>query len=312
MKLNWKSALAVGAFLVLSACATKPETAKAFAGPPEPALFAVRDADSTIYLFGTIHLRKAGAAWDGPASQKALAEADEVWTEIEMDDAKESQLQPSIVKLGLDPSTPLSSRLNSARAAQLEKAATDLGVPLPALNAMRPWLASITLTVLPLVKAGYDPKSGVDRSVVSAARAAGKPLRWFETAEQQLGFLAGLSEPVQLQMLNETLDDYAQGASVLAAMEAAWETGDVDGLMREMNTDMAAKYPELYDVILTRRNAAWVETISKEMDGAGVDFIAVGSGHLAGDNSVIAMLQKRGLRVERLTPVPAPVAMPKN
>lgn len=313
MKLNWKAALvSVAAVAALSACATRTETAQAPAGPPQPALFALRDENSTIYLFGTIHLRKEGATWVGPASQKALSEADEVWTEIEIDDAKDGALQPTIVKLGIDPNTPLASRLDSARAAQLEKVAADLGVPLPALNSMRPWLASITLTVLPLVKAGYDPKAGVDRSVVNAAKAAGKPLRWFETAEQQLGFLAGLSEAVQLQMLQESLDEYAQGAGVLAAMETAWETGDTDGLAREMNASMGEKYPELYDVILTQRNAAWTNTIVKELDGAGVDFIAVGAGHLAGPNSVIALLQKRGLRVERLTPVPPPVAMPKS
>jgi uncharacterized protein YbaP (TraB family) len=292
-------AASVCALVLLGACATKPQSA-----PPEPALFVVKDADSTLYLYGTIHLRKTGAPWIGPTSQKAFDEASEFWTEIEMDQAKSMALQPIIARLGVDPKNPLSSRLTEKQTAELRKISEELELPFEALNVMRPWFASLTLTVTPMTKAGYDPEGGVDHQIGAAAQKARKTARWFETVEQQVMFLSGLSEPVQLQMLLDAMQTYQEGPAVLAGMEQAWETGDIDGLMTDMNAEMKAEYPELYAALLTRRNAAWVEVIKKELAGAGVDFVAVGAGHLAGDDSVVSMLRKQGLTVTRLTPIP--------
>ncbi|MDZ4778004.1 MAG: TraB/GumN family protein, partial [Alphaproteobacteria bacterium] len=98
-------AAAAGALALVSGCATAREEAAAPAPvsavvAPQPALWVVRDADSTIYLYGTIHLRKAGSAWGGPAAERALGEAQEVWTEIDMDPAKEAAMQGLVMRYG--------------------------------------------------------------------------------------------------------------------------------------------------------------------------------------------------------------------
>jgi uncharacterized protein YbaP (TraB family) len=293
----YRKILGAVAALALGACATAAPRAEA---APEPALWAVRDADSTIYLYGTIHMRKAGAPWGGPAAARALDEADEVWTEVEIDRAREAEVQAIVVQYGIDTSRTLSSRLSPERAAQLKSVAGQIGLPLAQVETMKPWLASLTFSIVPMMQAGYDPEHGVDRSIDRAARAAGKRMRWFETGEEQIRFLSGFDEPLQIAMLEEALDEVNEGPAVLAEMEAAWERGDVDMLTRRLVDEMKRDYPELYDVLLTRRNAAWVETLMKELEGSGVDFVAVGAAHLAGPDSVPVMLRKRGLRVERV------------
>ncbi len=296
-------AVAAGLLLLVAGCATA-NARPAMAAPPQPALWVVRDADSTLYLYGTIHLRKPGAPWGGPAAEAALGEAQEVWTELEIDAAKEAAMQGLVAQYGIDRDHPLSTKIDPARAPQLQAAAAKLGIAPNVFDVMKPWLASLTLTVVPMVQAGYDPNAGVDRSVDRIARAGGKTMRWFETSEEQIRFLAGVSEPLQLQMLYEALDEINEGPAALAAMEAAWERGDDRALATEMVAEMARDYPELYETLLKKRNAAWAETITRELAGSGVDFVAVGAAHLAGTDSVQAMLRARGLTVERVTPTP--------
>lgn len=292
---------AVVALLFAGCAVAQPQNAA-----PEPALWAVKDADSTIYLYGTIHLRKTGAAWGGPTAEKALAEAQEVWTELEIDPAQEAKMQPLVAQYGMDPGRTLTSTLSPERAAQLKTVAGQLGMPVEALEPMKPWLAGLTLSILPMMRAGYNPEAGVDRAVDRIAEAAGKKMRWFETGEEQIRFLAGFDEKVQIQMLADALDEASEGAAILARMEAAWEKGDDATLANDMVAEMARDYPDLYDVILKRRNAAWVDVLAREMAGSGVDFVAVGAAHLVGPDSVQAMMTARGFKVERVTAAPRP------
>jgi len=300
-------AAAAGALALVSGCATAQQTTPSIAAAPEPALWVVRDADSKIYLYGTIHLRKAGASWGGPAAERALGEAQEVWTEIDMDPAREGEMQGLVVKYGIDTARPLSSKVSPERWTQIQTAAAGFGMPTANIEPMKPWLASLTFSILPMMKAGYDPNAGVDRAIDRIARAGGKTMRAFETAEQQLQFFSTFSETAQVQMLYQALDDIDEGAATLAALEAAWEKGDDRALANEMVAEMQREYPELYDVLLKRRNAAWTDTLVKELQGSGVDFVAVGAAHLVGPDSVQAMLQARnisGVTIERVTRAP--------
>lgn len=298
-------AAAAGAMVIVSACATAREaTAPAVAQVTQPALWAVRDADSTIYLYGTIHLRKTGASWGGPEAQRALNEAQEVWTELEIDPAKEAGMQALVVQYGIDRERTLSSKMDPDHRAALQAAAARIGMPAANFEPMRPWLASLTFTVVPMMQAGYDPNAGVDRSVNAIARAAGKTMRWFETNEQQIRFFSGVSEQLQLQMLYESIDELNKGSTAMAELEAAWEKGDDRALAQEMVAEMARDYPELHDILLKNRNAAWTDVLTREMAGSGVDFVAVGAAHLAGPDSVQNMLRARGFTVTRVTPQP--------
>jgi hypothetical protein len=232
-----------------------------------------------------------------------LAEADEVWTEIEIDPAAEAAMAPLVQQLGLAPSgQPLSSYLTPVQQTKLAAALQALGLPGEAMEPLRPWLAGLTVAVVQMMQAGFAAQAGVDRQVDAAAQAQGKTMRWFETPEEQLRFLSGLSEPLQLQMLLDVIEDVEAGPALLVRMDAAWNVGDVAALEEEMVAPMREEFPELYDTLLTQRNARWVETLLGELAGSGVDFVAVGAAHLIGEHSVIAMLEEQGLVVERVLP----------
>jgi hypothetical protein len=296
-----KAALfALFAAFVASACAdAKP------ARPIEPAVFAVRDADSTIYLYGAVHVRPNGADWGGAIAHAALASASDVWTEMEISPETDARGQELARSLSAAPANrPLSSWLTGAENARLNALCGRLHINRAALEPLQPWAASLTITLLPIVQAGYDPQSGVDRDVDAYADAHHLREHGFETIDEQLGFLANLSPQLQHQMLLEAIDEAEQGPQELAQMTRAWERGDTSALERIVVEEMRHDYPELYQVLFVRRNQAWLPVIQHELQGQGVAFVAVGAGHLLGPDGLVAQLRARGVRVDRLTTPP--------
>src|SRR5512147_1804842 len=139
---NWLFAALAFAFMG-PACAETPSNLI------HPALFVVRDADSTIYLFGTIHVRRRGQDWGGPEAHAALASADEVWTELEISPEGDVLGQRLAMQYGMAPAGhPLSSYLSAEENQRLNALTTRLGLPPNALEPLQPWLAAVTLSMV--------------------------------------------------------------------------------------------------------------------------------------------------------------------
>jgi len=225
-------------------------------------------------------------------------ESTELWLEV-ADFDNQAALAPLMAKFGVDPEHPLSTKLNDEQKKKLEKATSTYGIPAATLEPMRPWLAGVILTTMPLLKAGYDPKAGVERILMAQATEEGDKVRGFETAEEQLGIFASMSEEEQLAFLSETLEEIDKGLEELDRLAKAWVEGDTATIQRFFVDEMKAKAPSIYDKLVVRRNIAWAEKIEQMLKGAGVQQIAVGAGHLVGPDSLQAQLAKRGIKVEK-------------
>lgn len=261
-----------------------------------PALWVVRDADSTLYLFGTVHVLRPTTAWGSPRVDAAFDSASEIWLEISNPDDVAS-IMPLIQQHGISPDRPLSSLLTAEQFADLDAAAQTIGLSGAQMEPMRPWLAALQLSMAPLVKAGYDPQSGVELILKARAEAAGKPLHGLETIDRQISILAGLEEVDQLAFLTETLGMFDNAATELDQLVNAWATGDVDSINRLGVDEMKAVSPAVYEALLVRRNTDWADQIQTMLEGSGTVFIAVGAAHLAGDDSVQQILTQRGVTV---------------
>lgn len=264
-----------------------------------PALWKIQDADSTIYLFGSIHVLKPNLAWRSPTIDQALKNSGDLTLEIVGADDP-AVMQPLVLKYGLDPNHPLSGKIDAAAFQKASAMAQAGGVPPQLLNAMRPWLAAVQLSLIPVIQAGYDPKSGVEPILAAEVKADGKPAGAFETPEQQIRFFADLPAKTEVQFLNATLDDADEGVSKIDKMVAAWAAGDVATLEAEFVSEMRGRYPELYDLLIVKRNQDWAGQLKAKLAGKGVSFVAVGSGHLVGPDSVQAQLAKLGIKSERV------------
>lgn len=265
----------------------------------DPALWVVKDEDTTIYLFGTVHLLKPGLSWFDEAVKKAFDESGELVTELG-GPPDPATVQPLMLKYGVNMTGPtLTEKVPAEKRAAFLKALADLGMPQGAIDRFDPWLAGTQLSMLALVKAGYDPQSGVEEALDKAAKAANKPVSGLETIEQQLGFFDSLSERAQLLMLTEAVDKLDTAAAEFDKLVNEWAEGDAEGLATLMNEALRTS-PELSKVLLSDRNARWADWIKTRLDKPGVVFVAVGAGHLAGNDSVQAMLAKRSVKTERI------------
>ncbi|OOG61243.1 TraB/GumN family protein [Rhodanobacter sp. B04] len=264
-----------------------------------PALWVVRNAHTTIYLFGTVHLLPNDADWHYPALDKALAASDSLTIELADDDT--ATMQSLVLQYGLDPTHPLSDQLSATENATLQQAAQSAGLPGGAqtLQIMRPWLAALTLTVQPLLKAGLDPAHGVDKLLKAQMLQAGKPVNGMETSEQQIRMLADLPPGVQLDFLRSALRDIDKGPTELTRLISAWKDGDTDNIAQLENDEIRRQSPELYQRLLVQRNQAWAGKIATMLQQPGTVFIAVGAAHLAGPDSVQAQLRKLGIEAAR-------------
>ena len=261
----------------------------------EPALWKVVNGPSTAYLFGCVHLLKPTAVWDTPKVEAALGESRELWLEItDVDDP--AAMQSTVRSLGTDPAHPLTNRLDPARQKRLAAILSGFGAPPTALDALRPWLAAVTLSLFPMQKAGYDPAAGVDRLLKAAAVKRGLPVMGFETSEGQLHYLSDMSEAEQMDMLHQSIDDYDTALAELDQLEAAWERGD-DGEIARL--EAKGMTPALYQRLLAGRNVLFARRLVERMKQPGVIFVAVGAAHLAGPDSVQALLARSGLKAVR-------------
>lgn len=286
--------------LARRACAAAAALLLGLATPAgaEPALWVIKDADSTIYLMGTVHVLRPGTPWHEGKVEAALGRSKELMLEAAgLDDP--AVMRPLIVSHGLDPAHPLSGKLTDKDRPRLAAAAQAMGLSSQMLEPMQPWLVALTLSMAPAIKAGYDPKSGVEMSLMGMARAAGWPIEGLETAERQIRYLSDMPQDAQVEFLASTLDDMDDTTEQLDAMVAAWSAGDTAGLEKIFVSEMRDGYPEVYDALLVRRNEAWAKVLAEKLKGSGVTFVAVGAGHTVGPDSVQAQLAKLGIKAER-------------
>ena len=262
-----------------------------------PALWVIKDADSTLYLFGTVHLLRPTTGWGTDRVDAAFDSADKLILEISNPDDQAAVI-PLIQQHGLSPATPLSSLLTPEETAALDAAARTIGLSGAQMDPFRPWFAALTLSVAPLAKAGYDPASGVELILKARAEAAGKPITGFETIDEQIRILAGFPEEDQLAFLRSTLEDFETASTDLDKLVASWAAGDVEAIESVVIESMRESSEELYQALLVRRNTNWADQIQTELAGSGTAFIAVGAGHLAGDDSVQNILERRGVEVD--------------
>jgi uncharacterized protein YbaP (TraB family) len=264
----------------------------------EPAIWVIHDNDSTIYLVGTLHLLRRQTEWESAKLRKAQQQSSELWLEIVNPDDQLAAF-PLIQKYGFDREHPLSSKLTPAQRERLAKIGAQDNFPVNNLESMKPWLAALTLAVLPVVKAGFDPSAGVDRSLFEEAKKEGHKIVGLETLEEQFRLLANLSEKEQLDLLESTFDDVEKGAAMLEKVAAAWMNGDTKTMEIELLGDIKEHDELVYHKIFVERNARWSAQIEKLLAGSGVQIIAVGAGHLVGPDSLQTQLARHGIKVDR-------------
>ena len=288
--------LAAFSAIAATACAAPAAEPKA-AGP---AMWKVADSDTTIYLFGTIHLLPKGTQWRSATFDKAAAGSDTLVVETKIDEGDPTAVLAELFKLAVSPGLPpLSSRVPVAKKAALDAAVAKSGIPAQVLDKMETWAAAFLLLGVQFKDLGLDPGSGVESALKKQFEDGGKAIDQLETNGEQLGFFDKLSEESQRTFLIGVLDEDAAMKDQFGGMLKDWANGNVKGIAESFNAELS-EAPELKDALLVRRNANWARWVRGRLAKPGTVMVAVGAGHLAGDQSVVSFLQKDGVKVTRV------------
>jgi hypothetical protein len=266
----------------------------------DPAIWVIKDADTTIYLFGTVHILKPGLSWFDEAISDAFAKSDELVTELPKVD--EAKMGADMMAKGMDATgTKLRSRMTPEQVKSFEAAMSGMGLPAEAFDSMEPWMAALTLSILPLMQQGYDVNSGVEKvlELKAEARTTPMPRSGLETVEEQLAIFDTLPIADQTQYLASVIESLPKLSASIDTMVDRWSKGDVEGLAAAMNESVDGN-EALMKSLLVDRNARWATWIKGRMEKPGTVFIAVGAGHLAGKDSVQDYLAKENLKSERI------------
>mgnify|MGYP001328392658 CR=1 FL=1 len=267
----------------------------------EPAVWLVTDRDSRMYLLGSLHLLGPDVPWRTPRLDALLDEAGEVWFEVAQVDGKPTPERIGLLqRFGLDRGQRLSSRLTPEEMRTLAAALQGQGLPAPALETLRPWLAAMMFAQAKLQTLGIVPDRGVERVLHAGARERGKAVRALETTEEAIRALATLPDGVQLDGLHQVLQDSERLGERFARLQAAWQQGDLPGVEREGSSAMALAQPVVHEALISTRNRAWLPKLVAELESDGVDLVVVGAAHLVGKDNLPELLRRRGYTVTRL------------
>jgi uncharacterized protein YbaP (TraB family) len=282
--------------LGLALAAIAPASARA----PSPALWEVSDPDTTIYLFGTIHLLPEKYAWQTPRITQAIAGSQQLVVETIVDDKNPTKLMSALTSLAFSPGLPpLRDRVPPAQRAALDAAVAKSGFPAAALDRMETWAAAFMLLGNQFKDMGLKTGEGVETVLRNRFLSDGKSIGELESNVEQLGFFDRLSEKAQRELLLGAIEKPHDMTKQFGGMLGAWARGDVAAVGRSFNRDLANS-PELQKALIRQRNLNWSQWIEQRMGQPGTLLIAVGAGHLAGNDSLIEMLRREGLKVRRI------------
>jgi hypothetical protein len=289
----------IAAFLSINLLFVAPIAEARDAAAHAPALWKIDGPKGDIYLFGAVHLLPRGVAWRTPALEAALNDAQVLVFEIDIDAGQNiAATQALIAKLGmLPPETTLRKLLAPQHRTKFERVAASLGLPPAALDGFRPWLAALTIGVQWIVSKGHDPNSGVDQQIWNWSKQTTKQRAALETPEQQLEAFAGLTRAQEVEFLLVTLDQIEQTPQMLDDLVKAWRKGDTEALDNMLNDGME-DLPALSRLMFNDRHARWLPQIDKMIADGRTHVIVVGTAHLVGKDSIIAMLRAKGVTVE--------------
>lgn len=269
--------------------------AAAWALPP---VWVVRDRDSTITLFGSVHLLPPGVDWRPPALKEAMAHADDVWFEAPMDPAGlAAATQAAQAHSQLPEGQHLLPMLSPKGRERLGRTAGQLGMSLAQFDGLQPWYAELLVQAGVFQKLGVQSSQGVELQLWSGLPPGARRVS-LETGPEQVAFFADAPIKDQVGSLEQTLEEAQHAGKDYDQLLKAWLKGDVKALDKHEVQPLRKAAPGLYARVVLQRNARWTQALATRLKGSGRTVVIVGMGHLIGPDGLPAQLRARGYSVE--------------
>jgi len=243
------------------------------------------------YLYGTVHVT-CDATLEKPTFD-AIANTAQLYLELDMDDPtmQMTMMQGMMMKDG----QTMKSMMSEADYKMVDAYFTEkLGMGIAMFNTMKPVMVS--MLILPSL---IDcPMQSVEQELMKVTAAQKKEVLGLETVEEQMAVFDAIPYQVQVdELVKSVRNNFVNDKKELEKMYTTYKAKDIDA-MQKMTAESENKITSEYqDDMLNNRNANWIpkiESIAKKKP----TFFGVGAAHLGGGNGVIALLRKKGYKVE--------------
>ena len=263
-------------------------------------VWKVTQGERTLYIGGTLHLLSPNDFPLPDAYAEAYNEASKLVFETDIAGLNSPAFQQDTLSLltyqdGTQLSDVLSPDTYNALASHL--ASRDLSID--AFASYTPALVSVTLSIVELRNLGLTSQ-GVDEFYYFKAMMDNKQLDWFETPQQQLTFIQSMGDGDEDQIIRYALEDVKKIKESIGDLKVFWREGDMNAMEATSMKEFEASFPDVFDTLLTERNKNWLPMLTTLMNSPETEFVLVGTMHLAGDKSVLALLAEQGYHIEQL------------
>lgn len=280
---------ALAGSLWLSGCGDPyvPESDWPEASPP---IWEVTSSSGEVgWVFGTVHALPDDLYWGTPLLDETFEKAGVLVVEVaNLDDPDGMGLFSDLSET--PGQLPLLERVEPSERPALRELVEDAGMTDADFSRIESWAAAMMLSTE--VRTG-DPMNGVDRIMIHNA----DDVVGLESFSFQLSMFDTLSAEAQSDLLYGVARSHEANSD--QEMLLAWLTGDDAALAQHVNNSLEFS-PELKRVLLTDRNRRWVPRIADLIEHGRKPFVAVGAGHVIGEDGVVALLAERGYETRRI------------
>lgn len=259
----------------------------------------ITSGNKTVYMFGSIHIAKPDF-YPLPAQVQAAYKKAAVLA-VEVDASApgvQEKLTPYMTYAAPD-------KLQNHLTPQTWKQLGDtIGPNAEAMQSLKPVIVATALSIGFMQQLGYDAQSGIDMHFLNQAKADKKTIQEFESAEFQGQVLTSLNDAEGDAVLAQTLTSLKNGEmkQQLDGMVSAWRSGDavkLANLLRESSSkDIGSE--KMMKKLFDERNIGMAEKVLQLLESGKPAFIVLGAGHMAGPNSIVDLLQKKGIKIKQI------------
>ncbi len=250
------------------------------------------------WLLGTIHAPVSVFGKIPETVETAIGNSKIFFSEIEMDDKNQFKMMQSML---LPETESLEVKIGENRFERLKSITNKFIPPISQdrLNRQKIWAASLFIA---WPRKSTDPVP-VDIMLYEKANIDGCRTMGIESTEEQIAYLDAFTETEQIQLLEEAIEEAEDNYKLLNSLINKYIAQDLNAMSEEFFSKTPCYSHELKEkfinILLIGRNKLFLERIMPAIRESNV-FIAVGAGHLIGEEGLVSLLEKEGCKV---TPV---------
>ncbi len=265
----------------------------------ETSVWTISKDGNELYLGGTIHVLKKQDYPLPVEFNQAFKKSDLVVFETNLEKVNSPEFGQKVARmLTYLPDQSLKQAINKKTFNKLKKYLKDRNIPVEQFLSFKPAMVVLVITIIELKKMGMVD-IGVDQYFFNKAKQAGKATVYLETVDEQLAFLHSMGQGKENEMIVSTIDDLSRIDVTMVEIKSAWLKGDENKMAKVTIAEMVRDYPDLYQMLLVKRNNNWMPRIKRMLRDKKVEMVLVGALHLAGKDGLLQQLRNNGYHVKK-------------